>query len=323
MSYSQLTQQQRYVICILNRRGETQSDIADEVGVNPSTISRELKRNRGQRGYRYKQAHRLALKRREGKTKRRITDEDWAEVERLLKKQWSPEQISGRLAQEGSRTISHEWMYQYVWADKEAGGDLHEHLRCRSRYRKRYGAEDRRGTLPGRTSIEERPEIVDEKTRIGDWESDTVLGKQHRGALLTTVERRTKFTVIGHLKRKTADGVREEQIKQLLPYRDRVLTITNDNGREFARHEEIAEGLEAEIYFAHPYSSWERGLNENTNGLIRQYFPKGQDLRNIVEEDVQKAEDRLNHRPRKSLNYQTPYEAFHQTEERLTVALGS
>jgi IS30 family transposase len=312
MSYSQLTQEQRYVIKVLNDRGETQTDIADEIGVHKSTISRELDRNEGQRGYRYKQAHRFALKRREGKAKRRITDEDWDQIEGLLKQDWSPEQISGRLDEEQNGSVSHEWIYQHVWNDKEDGGDLWKHLRCDHRYKTKYGVKDRRGCLTDRTSIDERPNEVDEKKRIGDWEADTVIGKNHQGALLTLVERSTKYALIGHLKRKTADGVKEEQVKQLVPHQDRVLTITNDNGTEFARHEEIAETLEADIYFAHPYASWERGLSENTNGLIRQYFPKEDELKDVNSEEIKEATERLNHRPRKTLDYRTPHEVVNR-----------
>lgn len=323
MSYSQLTQEQRYVICVLNRRGETQAEIADEIGVHKSTVSRELDRNEGQRGYRYQQAHRFALKRRTGKANRRITEEDWRTIEGLLKKEWSPEQISGRLEKEGHGSVSHEWIYQHVWSDKEAGGDLWEHLRCDHRYRTQYGSEDRRGRLGNRTSIEQRPDEVDETSRVGDWEADTIIGKNHQGALLTLVERSTKYALIGHLVRKTAEGVKEEQVKQLIPHQDRVLTITNDNGREFARHEEVAETLEADIYFAHPYASWERGRIENTNGLIRQYFPKEEELKEVSSETIEQVVQKLNHRPRKTLDYKTPHEAFHETSNQLTVALTS
>jgi IS30 family transposase len=323
MSYSQLTQEQRYVIYVLNKRGETQTDIADEIGVHKSTISRELDRNEGQRGYRYKQAHRFALERRKGKAKRRITDEDWNQIEGLLKQEWSPEQISGRLDQEKNGSVSHEWIYQHVWSDKEDGGDLWEHLRCDHRYKTNYGSKDRRGRLSDRTSIDERPNEVDEKKRIGDWEADTMIGKNHQGALLTLVERSTKYALIGHLKRKTADGVKEQQVKQLVPHQDRVLTITNDNGKEFARHEDVAEELEADIYFAHPYASWERGLSENTNGLIRQYFPKDEELKSVDSETIEETVEKLNHRPRKTLDYRTPHEAFHETSNQLTVALTS
>src|SRR6056297_3395988 len=240
MSYTQLTSEQRYAIYALKKRGETQTTIAETIGVHKSTVSREIRRNTGGRGYRYKQAHRFALKRRKCKANKRITDEDWEEVEKLIKKQWSPEQISGRLDKEDNGNISHEWIYQYVWADKEDGGDLHEHLRTKKKYRKRSGSKDKRGKIKNRTSIEERPEIVDEKERTGDWEADTVVGKPQG----CPVERKNAYSLIGHVKRKTAGGVLEEQVKQLRPHSDNVLTITQDNGKEFASHEKLAEELE-------------------------------------------------------------------------------
>ena len=323
MSYTQLTQEQRYTIYVLKKRGETQTKIAKTIGVHKSTVSREIRRNTGGRGYRYKQAHRFAIRRRKCKANRRITGEDWEKVEELIKKQWSPEQISGRLDKEDNGNISHEWIYQYVWDDKENGGDLHENLRAKKKYRKRYGSNDLRGKIKNRTSIEERPEVVDEKERTGDWEADTVIGKNHKGALVTMVERKNAYSVIGHVKRKTAKGVLEEQVKQLKPHSDKVLTITQDNGKEFANHEKLAEELEVDVYFAHPYSSWERGLNENTNGLFRQYFPKNRELHEVKPEELEHAVDRLNHRPRKSLNYRTPHEAYYGTTESLTVALST
>jgi len=164
---------------------------------------------------------------------------------------------------------------------------------------------------------------VDEKDRTGDWEADTVIGKNHKGALVTMVERKNKYSVIGHVKRKTAEGVREEQVRQLKPHKGKVLTITQDNGKEFSQHEKLAEKLEVDVYFAHPYSSWERSLNENTNGLCRQYFPKGRELLDVKPEELEHAANRLNHRPRKSLDYRTPHEAYYATTESLTVALGS
>ncbi|MBS3812601.1 IS30 family transposase, partial [Candidatus Bipolaricaulota bacterium] len=215
MSYTQLTSEQRYAIYALKKRGETQTTIAETIGVHKSTVSREIRRNTGGRGYRYKQAHRFALKRRKCKANKRITEDDWNEVEKLIKQQWSPEQISGRLKKEDNGSISHEWIYQYVWADKENGGDLHKHLRVKKKYRKRYGKDDLRGKIKNRTSIDERPEVVDERKRVGDWEADTVVGKNHKGALVTDVERKSKYSLIGHVKRKTADGVVEEQIRQL------------------------------------------------------------------------------------------------------------
>ncbi|MBS3787048.1 IS30 family transposase [Candidatus Bipolaricaulota bacterium] len=323
MSYTQLTQEQRYAIYVLKKRGKSQTEIAETIGVHKSTVSREIRRNTGGRGYRYKQAHRFALKRRKAKANTRITEEDWAKVEDLIEKDWSPEQISGRLDKEENGNISHEWIYQYVWKDKEDGGDLHEHLRAKKKYRKRSGSKDLRGKIKNKTSIEERLEAVDEKDRTGDWEADTVIGKNHKGALVTMVERKNKYALIGHVKRKTADGVLEEQVKQLKPHKGNVLTITQDNGKEFASHEKLSEKLELDVYFAHPYSSWERGLSENTNGLFRQYFPKNRELHEVKPEELEHAVDRLNHRPRKSLNYRTPHEAYYGTTESSTVALGS
>ena len=180
-----------------------------------------------------------------------------------------------------------------------------------------------RQTSPNQVSIDERPAIVDTKQHFGDWEGDTVIGKGHRGALVTLVERKSLYTVIRAVLYKTAEAVRNAVTDGLTPYIDRVHTITYDNGREFADHEGMASDLETRIYFAHPYSSWERGLNENTNGLIRQYFPKNRDLRTVTKREVEKAMDKLNHRPRKSLGYRTPYEVFFNIRTSLTVALQS
>lgn len=322
-SYTQLTQEERYQIYVLKKAGHTRSEIAGILGRHPSTIGRELARNRGRKGYRPRQAHRLAKARRTARDRRRIRDWVWRMVDGLLRRDWSPEQIAGRLGLEGGIAISHEWIYRHVYADQRAGGDLHRHLRCRKRRRKRYGAYDRRGRIPGRISIERRPAVVESRRRLGDWEGDTVIGKAHRGALVTLVERRSAYTVIGQVGRKKAVEVRKAVVGCLTPYQETVHTITTDNGREFADHAEIAADLKASIYFAHPYCSWERGLNENTNGLIRQYFPKHRDLTTVTPEELHHAMNRLNHRPRKTLEYRTPHEVFFQTRTLLTVALQS
>lgn len=285
MSYKQLTQEQRYVIYVLNKRDCTQKEIAEEVDVDPSTISRELTRNEGQRGYRYKQAHRKALQRRKGKAKTRITDEDWEQVEEKIKEQWSPEQIAGRFGKEGKLEISHEWIYKHIWKDKKNGGDLYENLRIGRRYRKGYGTKSKQGKLQNRTSIEERPETVEERDRIGDWEADTIIGKNHNGAMLTVVDRNARFTLMGHLPKKTAAATRQQQVRLLKDHKKNVHTITNDNGREFADHDQTAEELETDIFFCNPYASWERGTVENMNGLVRQYFPKDQLLKEVDEEE--------------------------------------
>ena len=187
---------------------------------------------------------------------------------------------------------------------------LWKNLRCQKKRRKRYGKAERRGTIPNRLSIEDRPAIVETRSRIGDWEADTVIGKNHRQAIVSIVERKTGFTLIQKVERKTAQAVSQAMIGLLKPYRKKVRTITSDNGKEFAGHEEIAKKLKADFYFAHPYSSWERGTNENTNGLIRQYFPKNRDFTTITQQEIDTAMERLNNRPRKRLGFQTPNQVF-------------
>ena len=323
MSYKQLTQEERYQIYALNKAGHDQATIAGILDRNPGTISRELRRNRGLKGYRPQQAHNLALRRRYDKAQPRIGNQIWQQVNALIREEWSPEQIVGRGAMEQGVSISHEWIYQYIYADKHSGGDLYRFLRCQKVRRKRYGIYSRRGTIPNQVSIDDRPAIVESKRRFGDWEGDTVIGKGHRGALVTLVGRKSLYTVIRSVLHKTAKAVRGAVVNGLTPYIDWVHTITYDNGREFADHEGMARDLEANIYFAHPYASWERGLNENTNGLIRQYFPKDRDLTTVTKYEIEQAMDKLNHRPRKSLGYRTPHEVFFNTKTSLTVALQS
>jgi len=322
-TYTQLTEQERYQIYALKQAGHNQSEIAGLLGRDKSTISREVGRNKGMRGYRPRQAHLWTLERRKAKIRPRFGSCMWRKVELLLQLDWSPEQISGRLKVEEGISVSHEYIYQYIYADKRSGGELYRHLRCQKKRRKRYGSYDRRGVIRNRVSIEERPEVVDERSRVGDWEGDTVIGRNHKGALVTLVERKSLYTVIDAVARKTAVAVRTAIVTGLTAYKERVHTLTYDNGKELAEHEEIAEALGAKIYFAHPYSSWERGVNENTNGLIRQYFPKWRELTAVCREQIEHAMDRLNHRPRKTLGFQTPYEVFFSTNIPLTVALES
>jgi len=321
--YTQLTREERYQIYILKKDNYSQTQIAELLERDKSTISRELLRNQGLRGYRPKQAHNLALTRRYTKARSRLGREVWQQVEALIQQQWSPEQIVGRLAMEQGVRISHEWIYQHIYSDKRSGGDLHRHLRCQKKRRKRYGSYDRRGIIPRQVSIDERPAVVNARSRLGDWEGDTVIGKDHQGALVTLVERKSLYTVMQGVAHKTADAVHNAVTELLTPLTDLVHTITYDNGREFAEHEGMAKDLDADIYFAHPYSSWERGVNENTNGLIRQYFPKNRNLTTVTDEEIEQATDRLNHRPRKTLDYRTPYEVLFKTKTSLTVALGS
>jgi len=316
-SYHQLTQEQRYQIYALRKTKHSLSEIATVIAVHKSSVSRELKRNRGQRGYRPQQAHELALERRTIGLSR-IPGEIWAEVERLLRQDWSPEQISGRLKKEQKVCLSHEWIYQYVLKDKQAGGDLYRHLRCQKKRRKRYGIYDRRGKLPNCRSIEERPAIVNHRNRLGDWEVDTVIGRNHQQALVTLTERKSRFTLLAKVSRRTAQAVRQQVCRVLLPVQDKVHTMTSDHGKEFADHEQIAAALNLKFYFAHPYAAWERGTNENTNGLLRQYFPKKSDFQAVSSKQLQQAMSRLNCRPRKSLRFKTPFEVFYHSSVALT-----
>jgi transposase, IS30 family len=316
-TYHQLTQEQRYQIYALKKTGHSGSEIADVIGVHKSTVSRELRRNRGGRGYRPQQAHKLALERR-SKATPRIRAKTWTVVEKLLRQEWSPEQISGRLKKEQKICISHEWIYQHVLADKRTGGDLYKYLRCQKQRRKRYGTYNRRGKLLNCRSIDERPAIVNHRKRLGDWEVDTMFGKDHKQALVTLTERKSRFTLLGKVSQRSAQAVQNQICRLLFPIRDKVHTLTSDHGKEFASHEQIAQRLQLNYFFAHPYAAWERGTNENTNGLLRQYFPKKQDLQQVSHKEMNHAMSRLNFRPRKSLRFKTPFEVFHHSSVALT-----
>ena len=312
MGYSQLTQEKRYHVYGLLKAGNTQQSIAEEIGVHKSTVSREIQRNSGQKGYRPKQAHEMATQRQaEASKKIKMTPELIAKIEEKIKMDWSPEQISGRLWRDEGISISHETIYQHIKEDKDNGGTLYTHLRGGGKKRKkRFGANDRRGQIKNKISIEERPVIVEKKSRIGDWERDLVIGKNHKGALLTVVDRASKMTLMKKVEDKSSEKVGDATLELLRPISAFVETITNDNGKEFADHEIVAKKLNTMVFFCHPYSSFERGINENTNGLIRQYFPKKSSFKDISDEDVNKVVDKLNNRPRRCLKFATPLEVF-------------
>tara|TARA_R110002167_G_scaffold360539_1_gene578245 strand:- start:76 stop:1044 length:969 start_codon:yes stop_codon:yes gene_type:complete len=312
MNYNQLTENERYQIYALKKAGHSQKHIAKLVGRSPSTISRELQRNTGLRGYRPKQAQQLSSSRRRAALKfRKITSDISVDIEKLIRQELSPQQVVDYLEKHRGLSLHHETVYQLIYADKASGGDLYTHLRIASKpYRKRYGSYDRRGKIKNRVSIDDRPAVVDRRNRIGDWEGDTVIGKGRKSALLTMVERKTLYTVIALLTGKQADLLANAAVESMAHLKDKVKTITLDNGLEFAKHEVIAEGLEAKIYFAHPYASWERGTNENTNGLIRQYFPKGTDFNEVTESQINDVMDRLNNRPRATRGGRSPNELF-------------
>jgi IS30 family transposase len=231
-------------------------------------------------------------------------------VDALLRQDWSPEQVSGWLKTQEHKSVSHEWIYQHILADKHSGGDLYRHLRCQKQRRKRYGCYDRRGTLPNRVSIDKRPEIVNSRQRLGDWEVDTVIGKGQQQAIVTLTERKSRLGLIRKVDQRTAQAVKEAILVLLQPWMAQTHTLTSDNGKEFALHQQIAEQLQATFFFSHPYSAWERGANENMNGLLRQYFPKAQNFKTVTDDQITFVMHRLNNRPRKTLAFRTPFDVF-------------
>jgi len=324
--YTQLTRGKRYQIRALLKAGFSQSEMAFFLKVHKSTISREIRRNSGHKGYRPRQAHEKAMTRRYAAAKRiKMTPAMIDLINHYIRKDFSPEQVSGHLARKHELRISHETIYKHIWSDKRSGGSLYKHLRHSNRkYRKRYGSKERRGRMKGRVSIDLRPAVVDAKSRIGDWEIDTITGKSSKGYMITAVERKSKLTLIKRVPDKQSDEMAKAIIKLLRPYKDSILTITADNGREFSRHQKISKSLKANVYFAHPFHAWERGLNENTNGLLRQYFPRKLDFRTIDDKSIQHAMDRLNNRPRKTMGYATPIEVFSQDNSNMdSVALNN
>jgi len=318
-SYNQLTYEQRCQISALKKSNLNQRNIARILGVNQSTISRELARNTGARGYRHKQAQdKTEGRRKEASSATVMIPEMVERIESLLRLDWSPEQISGWLLEEEESLVSHETIYLHIWEDKKSGGDLYKHLRrVGKKYDKRRNGKSTRGQIKNRVSIDDRPKIVENKSRVGDWEIDTVVGKGHSGVLVTIVERLTNFTVSAQANSKSAEDVTEATLSLLTPFKALVHTITADNGKEFAYHKIISKSLSADVYFAHPYSSWERGLNENTNGLLRQYFPKSTNFKHVTQAEVNLAVKRLNSRPRKTLNYKTPEQLMAKHMERV------
>lgn len=313
MTYKHLTREERYQIHTLRRQGVSLGCIAAELGRNRSTISRELQRNSAPTGYKPASAHDKAMARQAlRRNAQHFSADQWAHVEGLLRLFLSPQQVSGRLRQEQALCISTESIYQRAYRNKAQGGNLVSYLRCQKVRRKRYASgQERRGTLANRVGIEQRPAVVDQRSRIGDWEGDTVIGKNHKGVLLTLVERKSRYTLACQLSSRHSTGVSQAVIELLRPHKRQCRTLTFDNGKEFAEHSFMAHCLKAKVYFAHPYCSWERGLNENHNGLLRQFFPKKTNFLKVSQHEVDDALYLLNHRPRKCLGYRTPHEVFY------------
>lgn len=325
-NYTHLTIDERYQIDSLRGQGFSKRAIAKKLGRSPSTISRELRRNKGERVWRAGQAHKKAIKRlleRGALNVRKVSESVWEDAkDKLLTFQWSPEQIAGRLKQQGQDGISRETIYQRIMVDKKAGGTLYTHLRCQKRRRKRYGKSHSRPSIVGRIGIEKRPAVVEARKRIGDWEGDTIIGAGcNSGAIVSSVERVSRFTILAKVSSKSPMGVSDALIEKMSPISQLAHTMTLDNGGEFSLHKLISQRLNMQIYFARPYHSWERGTNENTNGLVRQYFIKSMRFDKVTDEDVQRVANKLNNRPRKCLGYKTPYEVFKRACEKKGVAL--
>ncbi|MCK4960473.1 MAG: IS30 family transposase [Planctomycetes bacterium] len=321
MPYKHLTDHERFVIYHLIYIGLPKAQIARRLKRDKSTISREIKRNTDATGqYLYDTAERLTRRRRRAAVSRPRTDDPalMKYVEAKIKSEWSPDEIAGRLRTKPpkklkGKTISHSTIYRWIWSDPQRAESLKKYLRVGYKKRRKvYGKPSKQGQIPNRVSIEERPEIVEERSRIGDWEGDTVVGKGRTGYIMTNVERFSLYLVARKLKRATAQAVADAlyQSMRRMPANKRK-TETFDNGREFAKHETIARLLNMDVYFAHPYSSWERGTNENTNGLLRQYLPKSRDFSTLTDAELARYVWKLNNRPRKCLNYKTPAEVFH------------
>ena len=311
--YNHLTSQQRHTISTLIQEGWSRARIADLIGVDSSTITREINRNSGSRGkYNWETAQRNADRRKKRKPgNRAIPKEVKAEAVRLLvEEQWSPEQISAALKLCGME-ISHETIYRMIRADKKKGGTLYLYCRHKLKHRARPISGGCSG-ICNRVNINERPEEADGR-RFGDFEMDTIVGKGNHGAIVTLTEKSTDMLFMRKLnKGKDSKELAKTVVRILMPYKALIKSITTDNGLEFACHEYITKKLGVTVYFTDPYSSWQKGLIENQNGLIRQYIPKSSVFDDISHQFVTKVADKINRRPREKLNFRTPFECFYE-----------
>ncbi len=317
MTYHQLTSGERYMLAALRRQGCNQSQIARSLGRHRSTVCREVRRNstRADGHYRaFTAQERTNGRRSRSRRNQRFSAEDFALIDELLRRQWSPEQVAGHLRRLGRLLISHETIYRHVWRDKKAGGALYTHLRgARKRRRKRYGAYDSRGRLAGKRPISERPAEVEARSHVGHWEADTVMGAGSKDCVLTLVERKTGLVLIGKLADRTAEGLSRRAISLMRRPDMRCETVTADNGTEFHDYRRVERLTGAAFYFARPYHSWERGSNENANGLIRQYLPKGVSMAGLSQHQCNAIACKLNTRPRKRLGFRTPLECYNES----------
>ncbi len=317
MSYKHLTLQERYLINAY-KHTKTQKEIAQMLGVHPSTISRELKRGQGKicKDYWPIASHNRAIKMQSEKSKNanfKLTPKTIDLIVKYLLMEYSPEQIAATLKIKYNQPISYVTIYKYIYINRLAEGDLYKQLRHKGKRRVKYDSK-RKSRIKDRVSIHKRPEIVEDKTRLGDFEIDTIIGAGRKGAIVTIVDRKSMYLKISVPCSKNSKIVANEIKRLLHPHKKKVHTITTDNGLEFAKHKSVTKTLKCDFYFCDPYSSWQRGLNENINGLIRQYIPKGSSFENITKKRIKEIENKLNHRPRKTLGWKTPYEVFHKKE---------
>ncbi len=312
--YSQLNPEQRYQLAALLKAGHSKCFIAQQLGCHKSTIGRELKRNsNSKQKYNPALAQQFVNDRQKDKKRTSFFSMEMKIFiqNKMTAHQWSPEQITGYCKVNNMAMVSHEWIYRYVYKDLHEGGLLHRHLRTlRKRRRKRIHRKDKRGLIPNRISIHRRPAVVEQKERFGDWEVDLIEGANHKSFALTLVERKSQFAMIVKANDKQAATIQTKIINALAPYKQLVHTITSDNGKEFAGHEFVAQKLMADYYFADPYSSWQRGLNEYTNKLYRQYLPKKTNFNNHDIQYFVNITNKLNARPRKLLGFKNPLQVF-------------
>lgn len=321
MSYTHLTSHDRYVIYHMRRFGFSHREIGRRLNRHHTTISREVVRNTPPAiSYvcEWGDVHAAERRQKPRHQRRRSNKRLVRYVETRLRWYWSPEEIAGwlkvRYPNNLSMRISPEMIYQWIFRDAREGGDLYTYLRRRRKKRRkqrRYGSG--RGLIPNRVSIHDRPRIVDDRKRIGDWEGDTVEGKKGTGYLLTLVDRTSRYLLAGQLNNKKSQHLADVSVHLFSKTRKVTRhTLTVDNGKEFARFKDIEERAGLTVYFADPYAAWQRGTNENTNGLLRQFHPKGSDFRSITDKDLAFSVRMINHRPRKCLNFRTPHEVFFQ-----------
>lgn len=324
MNYKQLSQEERYTIMAFLKTGYSLAAVARIIGRHKSTVSRELARNRRPTGYYTpKVAHEYAVARRH-KARRgsNFTKEQWQIILFLIRQDFSPEQVSNIILEHFGFTMSHETMYQYILYDKKHGGSIYKHLRfVPKRRRKRYNSHDSRGRLAGKLMINDRPAEINSRSSIGHWEGDTVIGSDRHHCIVTLVERKTGFVIIKKIHARTSAEVNKACIAAILEHGRKFISITFDNGTEFHGYKQLEELFPITCYFANPYHSWERGTNENTNGLIRQYIPKKSCMKKITQAKCDQIAYKLNTRPRKRLGYKTPHEVYYNTESPLRLLL--